>query len=276
MPRVFVSYSRADLIHVLSVVSALRRAGLETWIDIDNLKPGERWRNAIEAALADADAMIFCLSPLSVESAWTSIELKFALDRGVAIVPLMIQRVRLELLPASVRERQILDMEMWPADSASIHAARAILTAIGAEELLPVDGQPCETGGFRTIWVSLGQWAPAEQEVLRLSPPEADAGYVRHWRVKAVSAPILADILAQTKHAARAIITVDEHADPRAANIVIGAVAARLGEWRVTVVENADRLLFKKSAELSRARYVAHAGGRCAGEAATAPLSIRS
>jgi len=53
--------STADLIHVLSVVTALRRVAVNTWIHIDNLKPGERWKNAIEAALADADTMIFCL-----------------------------------------------------------------------------------------------------------------------------------------------------------------------------------------------------------------------
>jgi hypothetical protein len=276
MPRVFVSYSRADLVHVLSVVSALRRVGLETWIDIDNLKPGERWKIAIEAALADADAMIFCLSPLSVESAWTSVELKFALDRGVTIVPLMIHRVRHELLPGPIKERHILDMELWPAKTATAHAARAIVTAIGAEELLPLHDPSYETHPIRTICVSLGKWAPAERDLFQLSTLDADAGHARHWRVKAVSAPILADILAHTKHAARAIITVDEHADPRAANVVIGAVAACLGEWRLTVVEDAGRLLFKESAELSRARYVSRTGGPCLGRVSPSSLSIES
>jgi hypothetical protein len=256
MRRAFVSYSRADLIHVISVVSALRQAGIETWIDIENLKPGERWKEAIEAALVQADAMIFCLSPLSLESAWTSVELKCALERDVKVIPLMMQRVKHELLPPPIRDRHILDMEIWPADKAPMHAARAIMTAMGAEQILPIDYYVSSNDVFWTIWISMGETEALKDEIFMLSGPDIDPCRIRRWHVKAMTASVLAEVLAQAKHATRAVITVDEHAHQPAVNILIGAVAARLGEWRVTVVERSGISIFRESAALSRARYV--------------------
>ena len=97
--RVFISYSRADIRHVWAIASALRHEGVETWLDFEDLKPGERWKDAIEAALARADLMLFCVSPNSVESAWTSVELKLALENAVPILPLIVHRVAIEALP---------------------------------------------------------------------------------------------------------------------------------------------------------------------------------
>jgi TIR domain len=254
MHRAFVSYSRADLIHVISLVPALRKAGIETWIDIENLKPGERWKEAIEAALARMDAMIFCMSPLSLESAWTSVELKCALERGVKVIPLMMQRVEHDLLPPSIRERHILDMEMWPADKAAMHSAKAIAVAMGAEQARPIDYQVDGSAAFWTIWISLGETAVLKEEIFTLASPNIER--IRHWHIKAITASVFAELLVQTKQASCAFITVDEHADPPAVNVLIGAVAARLGEWRVTVIESSGIPVFRESAALSRARYV--------------------
>ena len=65
---VFISYSRADLGLVRALTLALRRSGLRTWMDLDDLRPGQRWKDAIGSALEAADAMVFCLSALSLES----------------------------------------------------------------------------------------------------------------------------------------------------------------------------------------------------------------
>jgi hypothetical protein len=70
----FFSYSRGNLLAVRSVAAELRRLGYRTWLDLENLRPGERWREAIERAMAASEAMIYCISRLSQESAWTSIE----------------------------------------------------------------------------------------------------------------------------------------------------------------------------------------------------------
>ena len=65
---VFISCSRADLGPVRALALALRRTGLRTWMDLEDLRPGQRWKDAIGSALAAADAMVFCLSALSLES----------------------------------------------------------------------------------------------------------------------------------------------------------------------------------------------------------------
>ena len=38
----FFSYSRANLLVVRSVAAELRRLGHRTWIDLEDLRPGER------------------------------------------------------------------------------------------------------------------------------------------------------------------------------------------------------------------------------------------
>ncbi len=45
---VFISYSRADLGPVRAMALALRRSGLRTWMDLDDLRPGRLHRRCAE------------------------------------------------------------------------------------------------------------------------------------------------------------------------------------------------------------------------------------
>ena len=43
MSRLFFSYSRADGEFVLKLASDLRAAGIDLWLDQEDIPPGERW-----------------------------------------------------------------------------------------------------------------------------------------------------------------------------------------------------------------------------------------
>lgn len=58
----FVSYLREDEAMVGPLVDALRRAGVEVWIDIDRLRGGELWRERIIDAINQDGAFLLCLS----------------------------------------------------------------------------------------------------------------------------------------------------------------------------------------------------------------------
>ena len=57
-PKIFISYSRQDLLHVKFVVEMLKVAGATVWIDVNQVQYGERWRDAIQEAIAGCDRFI--------------------------------------------------------------------------------------------------------------------------------------------------------------------------------------------------------------------------
>lgn len=60
--RIFVSYTREDSARVLKVVRTLQDAGISVWVDVENLKPGLRWKGQVRDAIKQAPAAILCLS----------------------------------------------------------------------------------------------------------------------------------------------------------------------------------------------------------------------
>jgi len=49
--QIFISYSRRDLEIVNRLVEIMRRAGLNIWIDREEIKPGKLWRTQIVQAV---------------------------------------------------------------------------------------------------------------------------------------------------------------------------------------------------------------------------------
>jgi hypothetical protein len=65
---VFVSYARTDRRAVERAAQELVAAGHETWIDVDDIQPGESWRRSIVRSIAQSDAVVVFLSPSSATS----------------------------------------------------------------------------------------------------------------------------------------------------------------------------------------------------------------
>ena len=50
-PYVYISYSRDDREFVGRLNDHLRRAGVETWLDLTNIEPGDSWQKELERAM---------------------------------------------------------------------------------------------------------------------------------------------------------------------------------------------------------------------------------
>jgi hypothetical protein len=85
--HIFISYSRADWLYVQELARAIRRRGVATWVDIENLLPGETWAPAVNGAIDASVGFIFCISPLGIESQYSSRELRRALNAGSRSFP---------------------------------------------------------------------------------------------------------------------------------------------------------------------------------------------
>lgn len=84
---VFISYAKEDHEFACELYGELRRRGHAPWMDkppepfdLDGLKPGERWKDAIDERIKLADLMILILSPVSVaKSGYVQVEFRAAL-----------------------------------------------------------------------------------------------------------------------------------------------------------------------------------------------------
>jgi hypothetical protein len=89
--HVFISYKHEDKTFVETLIRQLQTAGFTVWIDNEQLRAGENWRQAINDAVRDAFALIVIITPDSKTSEYVTYEWAFAQGAGVKIVPLMLR-----------------------------------------------------------------------------------------------------------------------------------------------------------------------------------------
>lgn len=132
-PLVFISYAREDKPRVVRLGKALRMSGLRTWIDVENIIPGERWEAAVQNALRQADFVLVCISTHSVSKrGFAQREIKRALyaeeemlEGDIFLVPILLDSVE---VPAALQQFQWVD-----ATSAAGFAAVTAAVRVGAQ-----------------------------------------------------------------------------------------------------------------------------------------------
>ena len=105
--RIFVSYSRRDIVYVKSLVEALRSQGFEVWFD-KNIMTGNDWDDTIEEEIKKADALVLILSKTSVESDAVKDEMSYALSLGKGLNPIKIEDCD---VPLRLARKQYIDFE---------------------------------------------------------------------------------------------------------------------------------------------------------------------
>ncbi len=108
----FISYARKDA----AVASVVRRALGDhrhaVWIDVEGIVAGADWDERIMRAIEACDALVFLISPASVESTVCLRELRQAVEAHKLLVPVTVTPVAPDLL----------DAQLASADAISIHA----------------------------------------------------------------------------------------------------------------------------------------------------------
>jgi len=78
MPKAFISHSNQDSDETLYIADSLRRAGIDVWVDYDNIRGGADWLCEIEAGIERCDALVVVLSESSAKSVWVERECLYA------------------------------------------------------------------------------------------------------------------------------------------------------------------------------------------------------
>src|ERR1700681_4713336 len=86
----FISYSRVDQLFARRLYEDLKSAGVDVWLDQNDIKLGELWDKSVEAALKESTAVIVILSPESVASRSVLDEVFYALDKK-RVVPVLLR-----------------------------------------------------------------------------------------------------------------------------------------------------------------------------------------
>jgi hypothetical protein len=77
--KVFISHSPGGAALAQAVAVGLRREGLEPWLPVDEILPGDNWAERVSSALAECDAMVVLLTPDTVTADNVQWEMSFAL-----------------------------------------------------------------------------------------------------------------------------------------------------------------------------------------------------
>ncbi|NDJ87222.1 MAG: toll/interleukin-1 receptor domain-containing protein [Chloroflexi bacterium] len=89
MGYVFVRYARPDKRFAEQLSDDLEQAGVDVWRGIEEIAPGQNWGEAIRAAIAQADAVVYISSRGSMNSKLMLSDLEIAQENGVTVFPVV-------------------------------------------------------------------------------------------------------------------------------------------------------------------------------------------
>ncbi|MER7072503.1 toll/interleukin-1 receptor domain-containing protein [Terrabacter sp. NPDC000476] len=105
---IFLSYSRIDKALVPPLLKGLDRLRHEVWLD-EQLEGGQTWWDEVLAQLRACDVALVCVSEAMLDSDACKAELRYAQALGKPVLPVALETLNADLLPANLGRLQIVD-----------------------------------------------------------------------------------------------------------------------------------------------------------------------
>jgi formylglycine-generating enzyme required for sulfatase activity len=113
--KVFISYSRRDSSEFADeLVDGLELAGFAPFLDRHDIAAGEKWEDRLGGLIAQADTVVFVISPEAVESERCAWEVERALAQSKRLLPVVYKSVPDGDIPETLRERQFIRFDAGP------------------------------------------------------------------------------------------------------------------------------------------------------------------
>lgn len=109
--KIFLSHASEDKPFVRRLEAALEAAGVETWVDHDDLHAGESFPKRLSAALAACDVLLLVWSQPASLSRWVEMEWSNALSLRKVIIPCVLDGTPLPPLLDSISYANFRDFE---------------------------------------------------------------------------------------------------------------------------------------------------------------------
>jgi hypothetical protein len=145
--KVFISYSRWDEEFARKLVADLRTEGfLDPWLDVADIKLGDRWETKIEEAITSAELMLVLLSSASVKSQWVIREAELAASKGKGrVIPVIIDEGAKSAVPLVLKQIQWLDLSTPDLYALGLHQ---LSNLAAPKKTKPNLGQDIKIGDF--------------------------------------------------------------------------------------------------------------------------------
>jgi hypothetical protein len=129
--KVFVSYSRADAAFAHRLAEALESPRITATFDIRDLPSLEDWRRELLGFIREADAVVFIVSPSSIQSPVCAWEVAQAAKLNKRIAPVVLERVSDDRIPPEAAKINYVFFDPPNDFSAQVdRLGRALLTDI--------------------------------------------------------------------------------------------------------------------------------------------------
>ena len=87
---VFISYVREDHDWVNAAVNLLIADGAQVFMDVCDIKYGDKWRDVLKSKLREAERVMVLWSKYAAESEWVTEEWEVSVQNGKRLVPVPI------------------------------------------------------------------------------------------------------------------------------------------------------------------------------------------
>jgi TIR domain len=141
--KVFISHASEDKKRfVLGFATKLREAGLDAWVDIWEIAPGDSVvRRIFEEGLGKADAVIIVLSAFSADKPWVRAELDVAkvrqIEERTRIIPIVLEDCEVPTSLIATKWVRIKNLEDYEAELRSI-----VMAIHGMHDKPPLGASP--------------------------------------------------------------------------------------------------------------------------------------
>ncbi|NET55941.1 MAG: TIR domain-containing protein [Symploca sp. SIO2E6] len=102
MNETFISYSHRDSKFVRRIVNALNDAGINTWFEMEDIRPTTQWKQEILLGVQTCHNFVFIISPDSIASSYCEMELNYALLHNKRLIPVLYKHA--EGIPSALQE----------------------------------------------------------------------------------------------------------------------------------------------------------------------------
>jgi hypothetical protein len=149
--KVFISYARRDHGFVERLSSDLRFNGIDTWRDVEQIRPGSSWEDELIDGLKSATTLLYVVSRNSIGSSWIRAEISAFLTRAKeteaigTLVPVIVGEISDEEIPEEIRQIQWIDFRYDYQDALKILVR--YLKPFGSSEA-PIPPKDATTKGY--------------------------------------------------------------------------------------------------------------------------------
>ncbi|MDB9426733.1 TIR domain-containing protein [Microcystis aeruginosa CS-564/01] len=110
MTQVFLSSSEKDNAIKEKIRKTLMREGFTVWTNQTDIKTGTAFEEEINKGIEGADNFVYLISPEALKSHYCYLELAHAFATNKRIIPLLIEKTDIELIPSQLQKLQFIDL----------------------------------------------------------------------------------------------------------------------------------------------------------------------